>query len=610
MPDLSKQFIQPIKRFFTSILIFFSKKQESQSKHLAMAQVLQAKQSNIIPSKNQLLHFSSLLSKQERIIASISILAIVISSAYLIMYLIGSKQQTLPAIGGTYTEGLIGSPQLINPLYSTTSDVDTDLSSIIYSGLMKFDDSEGVVVDMAETYSISEDKKEYTFEIRENAKWHDGEPVLADDVIFTINAIQNDQYRSPLLKSFEKVTVSQVDEKTVKFNLEETIDNFLSTMTVGILPSHIWQEITPSNSVLTQYNIKPIGSGPYAFEMLEKDSKSGEILSYSVERFDDYYLDGPYIKTITFKFYADLDQAVGALKNHNIEGISYLPINEATDFEKDNNISIQQSGLHEYVAVFFNLDSESAINDSAVRKALSFATYKEKIIDEIFHGYAKQLESFVLPGTPGYSEDLSDVLFDQKYSTVILDEAGWTLNAETGKRQKDEQTLSLTITTLDAVELQSVASMLKTQWEEMGAQVEIKTIDQATLQNDVLKNHDYDILLSGEVYDLDLDPYAFWHSSQTGASKLNLPQFENDEVDELLEIARTSTDLQVKSDALLQAQKLVIADYPAIFLYQPQYTYAISSKIQNAEVSRIQVPANRFSNIYSWFIKTKKSFSN
>jgi peptide/nickel transport system substrate-binding protein len=609
MPDLSIKFKTKIKRVLASIVNLFTKDQTQSSKHLAMAQVLQVKNAKRMPTKKQFLHLPSILSEKEKIIASISLLAIIISGTYLTFCIIGTRQHTIPDIGGTYTEGLIGSPQLINPLYSSTSDVDADLTTIIYSGLMKFDAKQGITTDLAESFTVSEDKEQYTFKIRENAKWHDHEPVLIDDIIFTINAIQNSQYRSPLSNSFSDISVSQVDERTVKFDLKEPSNNFLELMTVGILPSHIWQDISPSNAVLTSYNIKPIGSGPYEFKMLEKDSKSGAILSYTVDRFNNYYLEGPYIESITFKFYPDIDTAFTALQNHNIEGMSYLPIDQAAQIQDDSHIQIKQSGLHEYVSVFFNLNSDTAINDVQVRKALSFTTYKEKIINEVFSGLAKQMNSFILPEMLGYSEEISDVIFDQKYATVILDEAGWILNQETGMREKDEEKLSFTLTTLDATELQSVAEMIKSQWAELGVQIEIKTVNQTALQSEILKDHDYDILLLGEVYGNDLDPYGFWHSSQTDPSKLNLAQYENDEVDELLETARETQDNQVKIDSLIEAQKLICADYPAIFLYQPQYTYAISENINGADMARILKPSDRLSNINSWFIKTKKSFS-
>lgn len=604
-------FIQNIKRAirraWTPVSTFFTKKSSAQ-KNLALRQVIEMKGSKRIPSGKQLKHFPSLLSQRERTIAGVALLIVIVSGVLLVRSLIGTQQTTVAAVGGEYTEGLVGTPQLINPLYALTSDIDTDLSRLIYSGLLKYDPKEGTVLDLAESFSVSEDETQYTFIIRENAKWHDGNPVLADDVIFTISAIQNPQYRSPLANSFSGITVSQVDDRTILFTLDKASVNFLNLMTVGILPSHIWQEITPANAVLTQFNIKPIGSGPYQFEVLEKDQRTGEIRSYTVERFADYYLDGPYIKTITFKFYSDTTSVLSALQNHNVEGVAYLPTMEASGFEDEDHTQVMISGLPEYVAAFFNEDASDILDDLAVRKALSFATYPEELVDQVFGGYATLINSFILPDTYGYAPDVSDVLFDLKYATVILDEAGWVVDAETNIRTKDDTPLSLTITTLDSQELVDVAELMKQHWEEINIEVTIETVDATTFQTDTIVNRDYEILLSAEAYAMDMDPYVFWHSSQTNYPGLNLAQYENDDADTHIETARDTTDLAKRESNLISLQEIVLKDYPAIFLYQPLYTYAISSSIKNAGYQRISVPADRFNRINEWFIKSSKSF--
>jgi peptide/nickel transport system substrate-binding protein len=593
-------------RVSAQVRSLFSKKQTH--KNLAMQQVMSVKEVKKLPNSKQLKHFPSLLSKRERTIAGVALLAIIISGIFLVRSLVGTQQTTIAAIGGEYTEGIIGSPQLINPLYSLASDVDTDLSRLIYSGLTKYSSLEGAALDLAQSYSVSEDGLEYTFTIQENAKWHDGNPVLADDVIFTISAIQNTQYRSPFATSFEGITVSQVDDKTVLFTLEEASSSFMSLLNIGILPSHLWQEITPSNAVLTQFNIKPIGSGPYKFEVLEKDERTGEIRSYTVERFANYYADGPYIESITFKFYSDLISALSALKNHNVEGLGYIPMSETLALEDESHTTIMTTGMHEYVGAFFNQEESDVLADEAVRKALSYGAYPEEIVEQVFAGYANPIKSFVLPDTYGYSENVSDVLFDQKAATVFLDEAGWAINDETGIRTKDEQTLSLTITTLETQELIDVAELLKNRWEELNIEITVETVDLTTFQSDTLVNRNYEILLSGEVYGNDLDPYVFWHSSQTDYPGLNLAMYENTDADTHIETARETTDLSKRESNLISLQEITLADYPAVFLYQPLYTYAISSSIKGAEYERISVPADRFNNVNEWYIKSSKSF--
>ena len=596
-----------IKRAQISVQSLFSTKTGSK-KNLAMQQVMSVKEVKKLPSSKQLKYFPSLLSKREQTIAGVAILAIIISGIFLVRSLIGTQQSTIAAIGGEYTEGIVGSPQLINPLYSLASDVDTDLSRLIYSGLTKYSPLDGVVLDLAESYTVSEDGLEYTFTINEDAKWHDGNPVLADDIIFTISAIQNTQYRSPLATNFSGIAISQVDERTVLFTLEEASTSFMSLLNVGILPSHLWQEITPSNAVLTQLNIKPIGSGPYMFEVLEKDERTGEVRSYTVERFANYYGNGPYIESITFKFYSDLISALSALKNHNVEGLGYVPVPEAITFENESHTSIMTTGMHEYVAAFFNQEESDILTDSDVRKALSYGVYQEEIIENVFANYAQPIDSFILPDTHGYSEDVSDILFDQKAATVFLDEAGWTIDSETNLRVKDEETLSLTITTLETQELINVADLLKSRWEELNIEINIETVDITTFQSDTLVNRNYEILLSGEVYGNDLDPYVFWHSSQIDYPGLNLAMYENDDADTHIETARETTDLAKRASNLISLQEIALADYPAVFLYQPLYTYALSSSIKGAQYDRISVPADRFNHINEWYIKSSKSF--
>ena len=153
-----------------------------------------------------------------------------------------------------------------------------------------------------------------------------------------------------------------------------------------------------------------------------------------------------------------------------------------------------------------------------------------------------------------------------------------------------------------------VAELLKNRWEELNIEITVETVDLTTFQSDTLVNRNYEILLSGEVYGNDLDPYVFWHSSQTDYPGLNLAMYENTDADTHIETARETTDLSKRESNLISLQEITLADYPAVFLYQPLYTYAISSSIKGAEYERISVPADRFNNVNEWYIKSSKSF--
>ena len=472
---------------------------------------------------------------------------------------------------------------------------------------MRYDIHQGLVPDLAESYEINDDQTVYRLTVRDDARWHDGRPVRAADVIFTVSAIQNTGYRSPLEVSFAGITVEQIDERTVQFTLSEPFAPFLSLLTVGILPSHLWENISPVNASVAELNKKPIGSGPYKFEKFVKDTK-GNIRSYTFVRNSDYYLGAPYIEKLHFKFYPDMTAALEALRNHNIEGLSFLPLEAIPDFEDDNKLQILFPSLQQYTAAFFNPEHQEILDETEVREALVLATDKDALVEKVLGAYGHTVDSFILEGMVGEHPDIRKIGYDKEAASAKLEEAGWELAEGSEVRTKDGTELDLTIVTLNSSELTATANELKNQWSQIGVRVAVSAVDSTTFQNDILKNRGYDILISGELYGIDPDPYAFWHSSQTEFPGLNLAQFSNRKADELIEQARGTSDLAQRAQAYRDLQDLVAKDIAAIFLYQPAYSYVSSSKIQNVDVGQIVIPADRFANINTWYIKTKKVF--
>ena len=613
--------------------------------NLAMAQVMSARETKKLPSKEQMKYLPLLLSKRERVLAAVGVALIVVAGFFLVRHLINAQRVTVPAVGGEYTEGVVGAPQLI------------------FSGLMTFDTQDGLTTDLAESYEISEDGTQYTFVMREDARWHDGGRVQADDVVFTISAIQNMDYRSPLEGQFADAVVEQIDERTVRFTLSEPFAPFLAYLTVGILPSHIWQEIPAVNATLTELNTKPVGSGPYQFEKLVKDSK-GSVISYSLVRHEDYHGEAGYLETLTFKFYPSNEAALDALRNHNVEGVGFVPSALVAELQEDVDGILVTPGMTQYTAAFFNLDSD-ILSDQDVREALSHATDTQTIIDEAVFGYASQIGSFLVPGMLGAGE-FEPTSFDISAAEELLLGAGWKLPSqepeeeeeveeeseetteegedgetveeeveeteeasedegveeteeeevaeevveeevvESTVREKSGTALSLELVTLNTPELVTVAELLKSQWEVVGVHVDITAVDSSTLHNDTLRNRSYDILLSGELYRIDPDLYAFWHSSQSDYPGLNLSGYEDSDVDELIVQARTSTDETERADLYGQIQESILAATPAVLLYQPQYTYFVAEQLQGVELTIISNPSDRFSRVNEWYIKTRK----
>ena len=186
----------------------------------------------------------------------------------------------VPSIGSSYTEGVIGDPHTINPLYASR-DTDRDITRLVFSGLVTYNNAGAIEPDLADNVDISGDGKTYTVTLKKNLQWHDGEAITADDVIFTVHTIQNGQFRSPLRSDWQGVSVQKLGDDSVRFSLRAPYAPFIENLTLGIIPQHVWQNVTPDQAPLHEANLKPVGSGPYQFDQL-KQNKDGSISWYQI----------------------------------------------------------------------------------------------------------------------------------------------------------------------------------------------------------------------------------------------------------------------------------------------------------------------------------------
>ncbi len=562
---------------------------QGKGKDLTELQVLKVTRQRTWPTLRQWVEAPRVLSKGEKTAALIALILFAVSLVWLAGWFIITHRSEVPAVGGTYTEGLIGEPQFINPLYASASDVDADLTRLVYSGLFKYDSVSGFVPDLASSYEISEDQTVYTINIRDDAYWHDGEPVRASDVVFTIQSIQNPDYKSPLAVTFQGVSVVQAGDKTVQFILPEPFGPFLSTLTVGVIPSHVWEEIAPIRATLTEINLTPVGSGPYEFSKFTKDKK-GNIRSYTLERNPEYYGGTSYLEELTFKFYSDNLTAVDALKNKNVEGLAFVPADLVAEVEKIRGVEILRPALPQVTAIFFNEERNELLADDDVRQALAQAIDKDRIVADVLDGFGQVIHGPILPDQLGYHENIAQQEYDPEAAMSLLE---------------GQEELVFTMTVLDQAEFINAAEIIKEQWAAVGATLEIRVVPVMDLQAMVLSGHNYEMFLTGELSGIDPDPYPFWHSSQASDTGLNLSMYANRKADELLEEARTVTDPAERAAKYIEFQDMLAEDLPAIFLYQPTYRYAIASKIDNVSIDSITIPADRFSRIHEWYTKTK-----
>ncbi len=567
-----------------------------------------------VPTGSQMKHLPKYLSDKEKTLIALLVAVILVVGITMGVKYAWSNIVEVPTTGGEFVEASVGGPRFVNPILASTNDADLDIVRLMFSGLMRTDSHGELVPDLAESYEIDEEGKTYTFTLKRGVTWHDGAPFSSSDVVATISYIKDPAWKSPLLAQFRNVEVEAPDAQTVIFNLKEPFAPFLSLLTVGILPKHLWQEVIPENASRAELNVKPVGTGAFRFKNFTKD-KNGAIYTYTLARYSEYHGDQPMLAEVTFTFYPDFGLATEALIDKKVNGLSFLPLEFRDTVGEVSSIRTYTFRLPQYTALFVNENHNPILKNKKVRQAMAYALNRDEILKETLGYNGVPVHGPILPGFVGFHADVQKYTQDLERSAELLNDAGWKLG-ENGIRSKllpgadDEKIdtpLAITLTTVDAKENITVAQIVKRRWESLGIQTGLEIVPASRIQQDNIRPRNYDVLLYGEIIGPDPDPYPFWHSSQNESGGLNLAVFSNRRVDELLELARTTNDVEKRAEYYREFQDILAEDLPAIFLYSPTYTYAVSHTVQGIETGgTIFAPADRFANIKNWYLKTKK----
>ncbi len=523
----------------------------------------------------------------------------------------------IPALGGTLNEGIVGTPRFINPVLAL-GDADRDLTTLVYSGLLKVNTHGALVPDLAESYTVSTDGLEYTFVLRKDARFHDDTPVTIDDIEFTIQKIQDPAIKSPKRANWDGITTSRINENTVIFTLKKPYSPFIENTTIGILPKHLWKNVDAEQFQFSPYNIRPIGSGPYLIKKIVRD-RDDVPQSYELTSFKKYVLGAAHIKTLILHFYTNEQTLLEAYKNEEIESLNSISAKEASELNK-TGIAIERAPLPRIFGVFFNQNQAPIFASDEVREALNLAVDKDTIVTEALYGYGTKIDGPIPQDLiSGGAPDLLATNTQSKSEAerietakALLTKNGWKPN-EAGimekvimdkKVKKETKTLRFSLSTPNAPELKKTAELLKAQWKKIGAEVDLKVFDTGELSQNVIRPRKYDAILFGEIIGRDLDLFAFWHSSQRNDPGFNIAMYINTKADKLLEDARVISNTAERLDKYRRFDEIVREDNAAIFTYSPDFIYIIPNTIQGFSIGQITTPADRFMNIQDWYIET------
>ncbi len=533
----------------------------------------------------------------------------ILSSITLLIKVNDSFLIEVPTQGGALIEGVVGNPRFINPVLSF-SEADKNLTSIIYSGLVRITPDGEVANDLAEEINISDDRKTYTVRLRADAHFHDDIPVTADDVIFTIQKINNSNVKSPRRGDWDGVEVEKIDEMTVSFNLKQAYTPFIYNLTVGILPKHIWKNVSDDEFSFSQFNTLPIGSGPYQVERVERNS-GGIPNFYRLIAFEDALSGTPFIENIVFKFYPSEEILLEAYNEGAVESISGISPEKALELKKI--APIITSPLPRVFAVFFNQSKSKVLLNKEVRQALNLISPREEIVENVLGGYGTSIGGPLPAGIYSWTAlTKKETTFEEKLATAkeLLNKAGWKMNETTGllekKSKTDTMVLSFSISTGDAPELQAVANELVGAWSKLGAKIDVLVFETGDLNQNVIRSRDFDALLFGNVVGREADLYPFWHSSQRNDPGLNIALYTNGRADKFLDRARSADTHELIEESYKSFVKELEADVPAVFLYTPSFIYVVPEKVKAVNLNALTVSQDRFLGIRDWYIETNK----
>jgi peptide/nickel transport system substrate-binding protein len=536
---------------------------------------------------------------------------LVLAMALVAILLIGQQPllgsfSSEPSSGGLYVEGLVGSLGRLNPLLDFANNVDQDVNALLFSGLLRFDDRGNPQADLAEEWALSLDGLTYNLRLKEDALWHDGVAFTSADVIFTTNLLAHPDTPIPsdLREFWRSIEVIAFDDYNIQFRLQEPFAPFLDYLAVGLLPEHLLGNTHPSDLAVSPFNSNPIGTGPYSLGeiIIEENEIAGVVLNASA----NYYLDGPFIDQIIFRYFAESTTAYQAYLDGEILGMGYVDKDVLGDVLVYPGLNSFSSRLPQLAVVLINLDRSTVpfFQESEVRKALLNGINRQYLVDEFLAGQAFVANGPILPGSWAYSETNTYYSFDLDLANQRLRDAGFSIPSEGGgTRAKDGIFLSFELLHPNTPEHTAMAEEIRDTWARLGVAVQLNGVDYETLLSDYLEPRNYEAaLVDLNMSNLpDPDPYPFWHEAEANSGQ-NYSRWTDRRASVYLEQARVSISQSQRERLYRNFQIHFSREIPALPLFFPVYNYAISVQVQGVNIGPLYSPSDRFYNVNEWFL--------
>ena len=502
-----------------------------------------------------------------------------------------------PESGGVLTNAMIGEPNNLIAMIAGDS-ASSAIAGQIFNALLKYDQNLGFEGDLADSWTISDDYKKITFNLKQDIKWADDKPFTCEDVLFTWKKVTDPDTRTPYGSDYQLVSSASCANNHIFIaEYDEPYAPALETWaSLHILPEHLLKN---ENINDTYFSLNPTGTNFYALD----EWTTGQQVKLKTNANSVH--GRPLLEKKITRIIPDLSSQFMELIAGNIDLMNINPIQYSRVFpsrsELNDKINLYKEMGNGYTYFGFNL-KKKPFDDLNIRKAISYAINKEEIINGVLLGLGEEITSPYKPGTYWENKSINKISFDVSKSRELLEKSGYQLNAN-NIYEKDGKPLAFEILTNQNKQREMTAVLIQRRLQDIGIDVSIRVIEWASFVNRFIKTGEFEAVVLGWSLSLDPDQYSIWHSSQDGPGQFNFIGYNNPRVDTLLENGRKELKNEKRKQIYDEFSKIIYDEQPIIYLYAGYGLTAIHKKIKG--VKKITPPAGVFHNDYEWYIPKK-----
>lgn len=515
---------------------------------------------------------------------------------------VNATTQTVPAYGGVYREGVVGTPLYVNPLLSDFNEIDRTLVGLLFRGLMRLDARGALVPDLAESYTVSEDGLVYTFTLRPDVRWHDGLLVTSEDALYTFEVLRNPDFPGdPAMAAAARLaTVRAVDALTLELRLEQPFVPFLDLLTVGLVPQHIFGPWPVADFLEAVRYLPIVGNGPMQVARFDETR-----MQLTPNRFHGG--DVPYIGSLEFRFHPSAAELFSAFVSGELEGLGTSVTQNLEVLPNKDELRVFASSQPGLVMVLLNLESDAVpqLRELQVRQALLHAVNRGRVLEASDFRWGVEAHTPVPSSHWSHKTDTVQYAYDPLQAVRLLDAAGWRDRDGDGILDREGQRFELSLLVDDDPALSSYADVIAQYWRDVGIVVETTSLPFGQLLDEHLAPRRFQaVLMQISGLEGEPDPFRFWHSSQTEPGQLNYGGWSNPYADELMAKIRTVLDPDARLGLYHRFQDVFAADLPALPISHPVYVYGVHERVKQVQMGQINRPAERFQTFADWYILT------